>query len=289
MRDAALARRSLARLLVLLATLAPVAVALPARAQVESREGIALQNQILQLRQELDQARRGGFASAPALAPPARAGGGGELVGALLDRVSALEDEIRRLRGQAEQNDYRIRQLQGTVEKLQGDLDYRMQQIEGRGGGGGPAPQRQGVVLPAPAAPAGPAPASGPRPPERALADGQAAIARRDYASAEAAAREVLAARNTTRGQDAQILLGDALAGKRDFQNAALAYDDAYRRNRQSARAPEAMLGLAAAFQGFNARRESCQTLDELRAGFPRLSPTLAERVQQARRNAGCR
>ena len=63
-------------------------------------------------------------------------------------------------------------------------------------------------------------------------------LGRRDYAAAEAAAREVLANRNAARGQDAQILLGDALQGKRDFQNAALAYDDAYRRSRASGRAP---------------------------------------------------
>ena len=279
------------RALLLLTLPVALASAPPVRAQVESREGIALQNQILQLRQELDQVRRGGGGGyAPALPPPSRggaAGGGGELMGSLLDRVNALEDEVRRLRGQAEQNDYRIRTLQGTVEKLQGDLDYRLQQIEGRGGA--PAPQRQGTVLPAPGAAPGSTAAGGPRPPERALADGQAAIGRRDYASAEAAAREVLATRGTARAQDAQILLGDALAGKRDFQNAALAYDDAYRRNRQSARAPEALLGLATAFQGFNARREACQTLDDLRSEFPRLGGALAERAQQTARSAGCR
>ena len=41
----------------------------PARAQMESREAIALQNQLLQLRQEMEQLRaRGGAVSAPATA-----------------------------------------------------------------------------------------------------------------------------------------------------------------------------------------------------------------------------
>ncbi|EFH09207.1 tetratricopeptide repeat protein, partial [Teichococcus cervicalis] len=119
--------------------------------------------------------------------------------------------------------------------------------------------------------------------------DGQAALARRDYAAAEAAAREVIAARNTARAQDAQLLLGDALLGKRDFQNAALAYDDAYRRNRSASRAPEAMLGLANSFLGFGAKREACATLDDLRSEFPRLSGNLATRATDARQRGGCR
>ena len=122
-----------------------------------------------------------------------------------------------------------------------------------------------------------------------ALREGQVALDRRDFATAEAAAREVLAARAPTRAQDAGILLGDSLMGKRDFQNAALAYDDAYRRARTSGRAAEAMVGLANAFNGFNAKREACQTLDDLRTQFPRLPASLAERVGQSRQRAGCR
>ena len=99
----------------------------------------------------------------------------------------------------------------------------------------------------------------------------------------------MLAARSTPRAQDAGILLGDSLLGRRDFQGAALAYDDAYRRARTSGRAPEAMIGLANAFNGFNAKREACQTLDDLRSQFPRLSAGLQERVGQARQRAGCR
>ncbi|MBW8271223.1 tetratricopeptide repeat protein, partial [Caldovatus aquaticus] len=132
--------------------------------------------------------------------------------------------------------------------------------------------------------------AGAPRPPERALAEGQQALARRDFAAAEAAAREVLANRGGgARAQDALLLLGEALLGKGDPQNAAIAFDDAYRRNRQGARAPEALLGLATAFNAFNARREACATLDQLRSEFPRLPPALAAQAQEQRRRAGCR
>jgi TolA-binding protein len=134
----------------------------PARAQVETREGIALQNQILQLRQELDALRRaapgGGMAPPQAgssllgggAAAPARPAAQGDIVQTLLERVQRLEDDLRSVRGRAEQAEFNERQLRERVEKLQGDLDFRLQQMEG---------QRQG------AAPAQPAPL--PRPPRR--------------------------------------------------------------------------------------------------------------------------
>jgi TolA-binding protein len=289
-------RRALAALILAAPLLLPAA-SRPAQAQAESREGIYLQNQILQLRQELDQARRGGSAlgaQAPS-APPPRAGAGapqGEMVGALLDRVTSLEDEVRRLRGRLDEAEYRGRTLAQTVEKLQGDMDYRFQQMEGQGGAR-PSATAPAAAAPRPAAPpAAPAPAAAAptaRPPERAIADGQAALNRRDYPAAEAAAREALAVRGSPRATDAQLLLGDALAGKRDFAGAALAYNDAYTRGRTGPRAPEALLGLAGAFTSLNSKREACETLDDLRSNFPNLRGPLAERSAESRRRAGCR
>jgi TolA-binding protein len=274
------------RKLLLAAPLLPMLMAAPAMAQMDSREGIALQNQILQLRNELEQVRRsggGGYVAPPVSSGRGGAGGSPELTGQLLDRVNQQDEEIRRLRGRLDEVEFRSRSLQQQVEKLQGDIDYRLQQLEG---GGGRAP----VVAPASpsSAPAAPPAAAAPRTAERALSEGQAALGRRDYGAAEAAAREVTAARGA-RAQDGQLLLGDALLGKRDFSNAAIAYDDAYKRNRQSGRAPEALVGLANSFIGLNARREACDTLDNLRSEFPRLSGGIAERAAQARQRGGCR
>lgn len=263
-----------------------------ARAQAESREGIYLQNQILELRQELDALRSRGGAPAPQ-APrggPAPVAGSPELMGGLLDRVGRLEEEVRRLRGQLDESDNRNRQLQQTVEKLQGDMDYRMTQLEGGNRPAAPAPAPNGR-----AAPQGgtltppPAPAAAARTPERALAEGQQALARQDYAAAEAAAREVLAHRGHARTVDAQMLLADSLAGRRNWGAAAVAYDDAFKRARTGARAPEAMVGLANSFVGLNSRREACETLDDLRSNFPNLRGVHAERAAQLRGRAGCR
>ncbi|MCA3357426.1 MAG: hypothetical protein ING02_05485 [Roseomonas sp.] len=264
-----------------------LALASPVQAQVETREGIALQNQILDLRRELDALRRGGGAVAPAPSAPARgSAASGDLVQQLLGRVQELEEENRRLRGRADVADNNDRQMRAEIEKLRGDLDFRLQALErGAGRPAAPRPPQPGPAAQAPA----PAPSSAPRTAEKAIADGQAALGRRDFAAAEAAAREAIRARPGARAQDASLLLGDALMGKRDFQNAALAYDEAYSRNRQGARAPEAMIGLANAFQGFGAKREACETLDNLRSNFPNLSGPQAQRAADSRRRAQCR
>lgn len=270
-------------------------LAAPAHAQMDSREGIALQNQILELRRDLDAIRRGGVAAAPVPAP--RGGGGAppETVQALLARVQELEETVRRQRGQLDVAENANRRLAEEVEKLRGDMDFRLQQLEGGGRGGAARPQPGPPPAPAPApqppqaAPASPPTPTGPRTAERALADGQAALTRGDFPAAEAAAREVIAGRPGPRAQDAQLLLGEALLGRRQFQNAALAFDEAYRRNRQSARAPEALLGLSNAFIGFGARREACDTLEQLTSEYTRLPAPLTTRVAETRRRAQCR
>ena len=282
--------------------LAVLLLALPghARAQVETREGIALQNQILQLRQELDALRRaapgGGMAPPQAggsllggAAAPARPAAQSDIVQTLLDRVQRLEDDLRSVRGRAEQAEFNERQLRERVEKLQGDLDFRLQQIEGQRLGAAPAPAPAQPARPAtPAQPAAPA-ATGPRPPQRAIADGQAALARRDFPAAEAAAREVIASRDPPQQVNAQMLLGDALIGRRDFAGAAVAYDDARRRSPTGPRSADAAVGIANAFIGLNNNGDACTVLNNLRSARPDLSGPVADRAADARRRAQCR
>jgi TolA-binding protein len=211
----------------------------------------------------------------------------------LLGRVAELEEQVRRLRGQLDVAQNANRQLAQDVEKLRGDMDFRLQALEGGGRPGAARPPQGPAPAPAPAPPQQAAPASpppaGPRTAERALADGQAALARGDFPTAEAAAREVISGRPGPRSQDASLLLGEALLGRRQYQNAALAFDEAYRRNRQSTRAPEALLGLSNSFIGFGARREACDTLEQLTSEYTRLAAPVAGRVADARRRAQCR
>ncbi|WP_376094711.1 hypothetical protein ACE7GA_01680 [Roseomonas sp. CCTCC AB2023176] len=55
---------------------------------------------------------------------------------------------MRRQRGAAEQADFENRRLREQIEKLQGDIEYRFNQLEGRGGA--PAPGGDPVRPPPP-------------------------------------------------------------------------------------------------------------------------------------------
>ncbi len=279
---------------------------LPGRAvaQVDSREGIALQNQVYQLRQIVqglqDQVARGGGGSRqPAYAPPQQLSGGNDLLAQLLTRVDALEEQVRQLRG-------RIDETQNQVQRQNDDLGKRLDdlafQVSPQGGGGRsgtqPGLQSGGAGMIAPSVGPGPAPTplappparpSGPRTPEMALQEGNAALARRDYAAAEAAAREVLANRTSPRAYDAQFLLAQALAGEKQYPQAAVAYDDVYNRARTGTHAQDARLGLAVSLTAINEKKAACDVLSRMPSEFPRLRPEVSAGMASTAQKAGCR
>jgi len=274
-----------------------LAAGMPARAQMDSREGIALQNQILELRRDMqslrDQIGRSGGGGGSSFAPaPRGGGGGGEMLPQLLDRVGRLEEQMRRLSGQQEELSNRLNRLGEDVTKQIGDLNFRLQALEGGGRGGAAPPPMAGRpgVAPVPGGPqGGPVGGARPRTPEVAMQEGNAALARRDYAAAEASAREVLAARGSPRAYDAQFLLAQALSGKRDFGQAAVAFDDTYNRSRTGIHAPDALLGLAGSLTALNERKAACDTLAKLSAEFPNARPNVREAATALSQRAQCR
>ncbi len=287
----------MSRVAVLALVAAWLVVPAPARAQIESREAIQLQNQMLELRRDVqalrEQMRNSGSSGSSGGSifsrPSGSAGaGGGELTAALLERVSQLEEQVRRMQGRLDEVD-NARQRQGDeMKKDLEDLNFRL----GAGGAAAGAtrpppalPATSGAAAGAGAAAAGP----GRRTPEVAMQEGNAALARRDYAAAEGAAREVLAFPRSPRAADAQFLLAQTLAGKRDFQGAAVAFDDTYNRNKIGVHAQPSLLGLANALNAINEKRAACATLDKLKAEFPNPRADLREPIAASRQRAGCR
>ncbi|MGE0416684.1 MAG: tetratricopeptide repeat protein [Acetobacteraceae bacterium] len=284
---------------------APLAV--PALAQMDSREGIALQNQIYQLRQEIqqlrDQAGRGGGA-----VPSSRGGSAvsGDMLTQLLTRVDAVEEQVRQLRGRVDETQYQLQRQNADLNKRIEDLAFQLgatapgstgapgalppAPTTRPGAPAGPAPMPLTPPVPSTAPPAAPPPqANVPRTPERALQEGNAALARRDYAAAEHAAREVLTNRTSPRAYDAQFLLAQALAGQRQYPQAAIAYDDAYNRSKKGAYAADSLLGLAGALTALNEKKAACDTLNRLRVEFPQPRNDVRDGAAQLRQRAGCR
>jgi TolA-binding protein len=268
----------------------------PAHAQVDSREGIALQNEIYQLRQELkslqEQMARGGGSNvrAPSYSPSPQSGGN-DLVAQLLTRVDALEEQVRQLRGRVDETHNQLQHQNDDLGKRIDDLAFQLNPQGGRPESALlPPTAGQGLAQPPPVAPVPPRapPLPGPRPPELTLQEGNAALARRDYPAAETAAREVLTNRTSPRAYDAQFLLAQALAGERQYPQAAVAYDDVYNRSRTGTHAQDARLGLAAALNAINEKKAACDVLSRMPGEFPRLRTDINAGIAATAQKAGC-
>ena len=275
----------------------------PALAQVDSREGIALQNQIYQLRQQLqamqDQMVRGGGSGSrpPAYAlPPPQQSGGNELLAQLLTRVDALEEQVRQLRGRIDETQNQVQRQNDDLGKRIDDLAFQISPQSTAGGqsgtrSSGGSSTSQGLAPMPLATPSAPRPLTptGPRTPELTLQEGNAALARRDYKAAEAAAREVLANRTSPRAYDAQFLLAQALAGERQYPQAAVAYDDVYNRARTGTHAQDARLGLASSLTAINEKKAACDVLARMPSEFPHLRADVSAGMTATGQKAGCR
>ncbi|NVN01186.1 MULTISPECIES: hypothetical protein [Asaia] len=258
-----------------------------AQAQVTSREGIALQNQIQQLSEQLQQVQSsaqsvpvssgGAASSVPA--------GSGDLVSQLLQRVSTLENENREMRGELDQLTNQVQTQNATLSKQIGDMQFAAQN-----GGGGSAPATAPAASDAPATPpAAPAAADKPVTALELLKTGQAALKSRDYATAQSDASQALKLAKTPNGKlESQFLLAQSLAGQKQYRDSAVAYFDAYNRAPKSPRAPEALLGVSASMLALGDKNSACQALQKLDAEFPSATPRVKAAVTTFKGRASC-
>lgn len=258
-----------------------------AQAQITSREGIALQNQIMELRQQVGQAQSaGGALPAPVAAgsSAATSGGSSDLTAQLLDRVSTLEEQNREMRGQIEELTNQMKEQSASLSKQMGDMQFAMQN-----GKEAPAPAaKEPARAKAAETKAAPASEEAAATPEAALKAGNAALSHRDYAAAEENARQAAERGKGAVKVDGRFLLGQSLAGQKQYGPAAAAYYQAYQLAPKGTRAPEALLGVTASLIAVDKKKAACQALDKLHAEFP--SP--AERITKAAaiysRRGGC-
>jgi len=265
-----------------------------AHAQMDSREAIDLQNQVAELRQELQMMQSaqqsGGQAQQPYVPPPSNyaqpgaPGGGSDTAADLVVRVSGLEEQLRTLQGKVDDLTNQLQRQHDELGKQIGDLEFKL----GQGGAGQPAGNGGGASLgnPVPPVPQPAAPAR--RTAEMALRDGNNALARHDYAAAAAAAREILDSGHGPRLTDAQFLLARAEGAQGQFKDSAADYYKAYSHAPRSPTAPMALLGVANSLMALNDKADACQALAKLGAEFPQASGVVKQNAAAARKRAGC-
>ncbi|MFT8418354.1 MAG: hypothetical protein ABF636_05915 [Acetobacter sp.] len=244
---------------------------------VTSREGIALQNQILALKESMGQ-MQSSQSDGGALPPPSATSGrssaaSGDLVSQLLERVSTLEQQQRDMRGEIDQLTNDLQQKTAALSKQVADSQFAAQ----AGAGGGAA---------APAAAA--EPAARPNTPDALLSAGKAALQKRDYDTAHDNAEAALKSAKGAFRVDAQFLLAQSLAGQKQYRQSAVAYYDAYRQSPKSARAPDALLGVTAALLALGDKKSACEALGKLNTEFPSPAARVTHAAEIYGRKGGC-
>jgi TolA-binding protein len=281
---------------VIFATLAPFSAA-HAQQFIQSQEGIALQNEILQLQSQVQALQAngggGGGSSLGGSAPPAAESGApiaGGVVTSLLTQVQQLQAQVQELSGKVDTLQNQVNQQHDAMEKEIGDLNFKLTNGAGAAPGApgaapaltppeGGAPSDATPHAETPATPATAVPAS--------LHDAQAAYAAHNYAGAEAAARAVVA----KGGHDAyaaQYVVAESLAAEGKPQDAAIAYDDAYNKSRTGTYAAPSLLGLATALANIHQDQAACSTLSSLNSQFPTPPAGMAPRIEALSHRAHC-
>ncbi|WP_439533190.1 tetratricopeptide repeat protein [Polymorphobacter sp.] len=226
-------------------------------------------------------------------------------------RVGEMERQLRTMTGQAEANEFKLRQLEASVQKMQGDIEFRLNALEGNGvpiapgapgaprieTPGGPAPQ---VIMPAPGttasvAPPPPTPAAEPAPAKAATAADawQAAYAQVVSKNWPATERMMSAYLTdwprSTRIPQAQYWLGRSHAERNQHAQAADAYLKVYNNHPRSERAADALIGLSNALIGIKNPQQACRVLGELESVYgSQLTPAQKTEAAGLRTRARC-
>ncbi len=284
------------------AFIAMLPLAAAAQPLVQSQEGIALENQILQLQSQVQQLQASGGSalagnSQPAAPAPNSASSGttppSDIVGNLLNQVSQLQAQVQQLNGRVDTLQNEVDTQHAATEKEIGDLNFKVSggatATVGTPPAGAAPPQTLTSNTSTP-------PLSSPKPqmaapasPKAAIAAAQSALAHHDYAAAASNARAILATdKSGPEGYKAQFILAEALYGEGKPQDAAIAYDDAYNRNRSGTYAPGSLLGLANSLTDIQQQSAACDTLSSLNSQFPTPPIGMAPRIQAAEARAKC-
>ena len=230
-------------------------------------------------------------------------------------RVNALETEMQQLTSQVEQNGFRLRQLEDAMNKMKGDTDARLLQLEGgtaaiKPGAPSTAAAASSVATPPPIVttpnPNPPAITPPPAPaataaaaPAAAASDDQAEAiylagyklwADKKYPEAEAALKDFVAKYpKHRRASYAQNLLGRAYLDEGKPALAAEAFYANYQKMPRGERAPDSLYYLGQALLQLKKPKDACRVYGELQDVYgATMAASLQDKVTKARADAKC-
>ncbi|RJF80749.1 tol-pal system protein YbgF [Oleomonas cavernae] len=232
-------------------------------------------------------------------------------------RLSALEEEIRRMTGKIEEAQNSAEQVDAKLKNLQEDTEFRLNRLEqatgvlaggapaagagAAGAGAAPAPSSPPPATTAAATPAAPPPATGggnPGGPSPASSSPAALTAydkalgslrRGEYDQAEGELKSFIAAFGSDKlAGNAQYWLGETYYVRGNYDLAAKAFLDGIKTYPGSAKAPDSFLKLGMSLIQMNQKDKGCQVLAELPTRYADASQTIKSRADRERKAAGC-
>lgn len=214
-----------------------------------------------------------------------------------LERIDAMEAELRRLTGETEELEFRVNRVVSDGTNRIGDLEFRLCELEEGcdigslgetpslgGGSSATAPAPPPAPAPAPAQSGGPEMAVGEQ------ADFDRAKEALDSGSFRSAADLFQTYTQTYTGGaltgEAHFLRGEALSELGDTEGAARAYLESFSGSPDGDRAPEALLNLGLKLRELGQGPDACAMLGEVSGRYP--DTAASQEAQAARAEFGC-
>lgn len=196
----------------------------------------------------------------------------------LMNRMRAIEEENRELRGQLEETQHQLSTLNKQVDTLNSDIEYRLNNAEG---GEMPLPLPPSNL---PIEGDNAQPASGA---DQEYEKARAFLEQGDYEAAEKAFAAFVAAHPKDKSaSSAQYWLGVTFFVRGEHEKAVAAFAKGYKNYPKSPKAADNLLKLAKSLSALDRKADACTTLDQLTSEHPQAFPN---EVGNERKKLNCK
>ncbi len=247
---------------------------------------------------------------------------GASAIARLEVRLGALEDELRAAYGNVEQLSFHLNQINQRLDKLVGDVDFRLSALERMGAG---KVQPQAVPRPPSlqtASPGGFASQPGVlgtvperdvrvlgqtqagRPPQAPLAadpvlpqgtpreryDFAFGLLRQaNYDQAETALRAFLRSHgDDPLASNARYWLGETHYVRHEYEKAAQVFMEGFQKDPKGSKAPDSLLKLGMSLLSLEKKREACAAFEKLKADFPQAPAAIQKTMSREWQRSAC-
>lgn len=224
-------------------------------------------------------------------------------------RLQRMEQALSELTGRYEESTYQVTQLRERLERLNSDIDFRLQQIEKNGGGSAASAAPAAAAEKTPEKPAAPAagqlgakPADKPSDKQQVASLPANAAPDKQYEHAfeqlrngnyDAAEKEfsTFIAKNKTHNLtgSAQYWLGETYYVRNRFGEAAASFGEVLQKYPKGNKAPDALLKLGLSLASLNKKTEACTAFSQLNKMYPDAAPSVKRRTETERKKLNCR